>query len=117
MCHFGEFLHLGVRLFSMELVRYISASRVYTLTSFYVALIAILRCSLFLQRNPQRFRASIREALEVYARSPSSQPLMAAVKQHVSAESLSITEADGQELFRLIMAHPLEVTPYPDVQQ
>jgi hypothetical protein len=42
---------------------------------------------------------------------------MAAVKQQLSEASRSITEADGQELFRLVMAHPLEVTPYPDVQQ
>jgi hypothetical protein len=101
----------------MELVRYISASLVYYLTSFYVALIAILRCSLFLQPTPRGSRDFIQEALEVYARSPSSQLLMAAVKQQVSRAFRSITEADGQELFRLVMAHPLEVTPYPDVQQ
>jgi hypothetical protein len=88
---------------------------VYNLTS-YVALIAILLCPLFLQTTPKDSRTLIREAFQVYVRSSLSTTFMAAVKQQVSGASNSVTEADGPELFRLVMAHSLEVTPHSDVQ-
>jgi hypothetical protein len=56
------------------------------------------------------------EALQVYARSPSSAMLMAAVTHQISRASSFVTEADGQELFRIVMAHPLEVVPRSSLQ-
>jgi hypothetical protein len=94
---------------------YIHFSCIY-LTSLFVALLAILRCSLFLQPTPDGSRGFM-TAFDCFVRSASSEALMAAVKNQVSPPSNSLTERDGLELFRIVMAHPLEFTPHSDVEQ
>ena len=49
------------------------------------------------------------DALQVYARSPSSTKLMVAVEK-LYQESNSITKENGPELIRIVMSNPLSFT-------